>query len=161
MPIRSIPRAVSLALVLLTLVSGCFDARPAPSSPAAPPEIVIDYERTGGIAGLDDRVVIFDNGLTLISGRDVSTEIALDSPEIERIQAVFTRAGFGSLEGNYSSRRSGADVLQYRISYRGKTVIAEETVIPSSLGPVIDEMDRIISLGRTENSAVPLPTIGS
>ena len=50
------------------------------------------------------------------------------------------------LEGNYSARHGSADLIKYTISYHSKTVNAEDTVIPPSLQPVIDELNRILTM---------------
>ena len=127
-------------------ISGCLgDRMPSISSPT-PPAVFVDYQRTGGITGLDDRLVIFDNGVAVLSRNTVSTEIALNKSELERVAGIFNEAQFSMLQGNYSARRGTADYFRYTISYHGKTVIAEDSAIPPSLQTVIDEMNRIINL---------------
>lgn len=117
---------------------------PSISSPT-PPAVFVDYQRTGGIAGLDDRLVIFDNGVAVLSRKTVSTEIALNKSELERITGIFNKAQFLMLQGNYTARPGTADYFRYTISYDGKTLIAEDSAIPPSLQDVIGEMNRIIN----------------
>ncbi len=114
------------------------------SSPT-PPAVFVDYQRTGGIAGVDDRLVIFDNGVSVLSRKTVSTEITLNKSELERITGIFNDSQFYLLQGNYSARRGAADYFRYTISYHGKTVNAEDSAIPPSLQTLIDEMNRIIN----------------
>lgn len=142
------------------LLSGCLGAKSPSLISSAPPGVFVDYQRTGGIAGVNDRVVIFDNGITVISGRTVNTEITFNQTELERIGILFSENKFSALEGNYTSRRSGADLMQYRISYHGKTVQTEDTATPPTLQPIIEEMNRILTLGANNGpSASPLPKI--
>jgi hypothetical protein len=115
------------------------------SRPAAP-AVFVDYHRTGGIAGVDDRLVIFDNGVTIISRKTVNTETLLNQTDLERITGIFNGAQFSQLEGNYSARYGSADYYRYTISYHSKTVNAEESAVPPSLQPVIEEMNRILFL---------------
>lgn len=111
---------------------------------------------------MNDRLVIFDNGVTLVSNRTTSREILLNQSDLEQISAVFDAAQFPMLEGNYTSRRGGADFLQYSISYRGKTVLTEDTAIPPPLEPVIREMTRVLSTGLSSGQPdLSLPGIGS
>ncbi len=132
-------------LLAAVAISGCLgDRMPSISSPT-PPAVFVDYQRTGGIASLDDRLVIFDNGLAVLSRKTVSTEFALNKSELERITGIFNDAQFSMLGGNYSARRGAADYFRYTISYHGKTVNAEDSAIPPSLQTVIDEMNRIIN----------------
>jgi hypothetical protein len=134
-------------MVTAVLLSGCLGVKTPPLSSSTPPSIFVDYQRTGGIAGLNDRVVIFDNGIILISSRGFSNESRLNQTELDRIDNLFEKNTFFSLNGNYTSQRRGADYFQYTISYRGKTVHTEDTAIPSSLEPIIFEMNGFLSQG--------------
>jgi len=132
-------------LLAAVAISGCLGDRMPSISTPTPPAVFVDYQRTGGIAGVDDRLVIFDNGLAVLSRKTVSTEIALNKSELERVAGIFNEAQFSMLQGNYSARRGTADYFRYMISYHGKTVIAEDSAIPPPLQTVIDEMNRIIN----------------
>jgi hypothetical protein len=71
---------VAFIIMLLVAIAlpGCLGVKtPSVSSPALP-SVLVDYKRVGGIAGFDDRLVIFDNGVAVISRKTVSTEIALN-----------------------------------------------------------------------------------
>lgn len=149
-----------ICLVMAVLLSGCLGERASPPTSDQPPVIFVDYQRTGGIAGVNDRVVIFDNGVTLVSTQKMTTEIALNQTERDAITSLFTTNGFFDLEGNYTSGRGGADLMQYRITYYGKTVQTEDTAIPLKVQPVIDEMNRIVSQTlATARAGSPLPHI--
>jgi len=110
------------------------------------PSVLVDYYRTGGIAGLQDRLVIFDNGVAIVSGRTGNHEIELNQTDIDRIILLFDQGRFLTLQGNYSARHGSADLIRYTISYQNKTVSAEDTAIPASIQPVIDELNRIITM---------------
>jgi hypothetical protein len=145
-------------MIAAVLLSGCLGVKTPSISPSAPPGVFVDYQRNGGIAGMNDRVVIFDNGVALISGRNINTEISLNQTELERIGSIFDNNKFQTLDGNYTSRHGGADFLQYTISFQGKTVHTEDTAIPSSLEPIIEEMNRILARGIASGQAgAPLP----
>ncbi len=135
-------------LLAAVVLSGCL-AKTPPASNSTPPAILVDYQRAGGIAGLDDRVVIFDNGVAVISRKTVSTEIVLNQSDLERVSRILKDAQFSMLQGNYSARRGAADYFRYIISYHNKTVIAEDSAIPPSLQPVIEEMNRITSIANS------------
>ena len=92
---------------------------PPVSRPAAP-ALFVDYQRSGGIAGVNDRLVIFDNGVTLVSSRTTSREILLNQSDLDRISAVFDAAQFPMLEGNYTSRHGGADLMQVQYQVSGQ-----------------------------------------
>lgn len=148
-------------VVLAVALSGCIGTKDLPSPDSTSPALFVDYQRTGGFAGVNDRLVIFDNGVTLVSSRTTSREILLNRTELDRIASVFDAAGFQLLEGNYTSRRGSADLMQYSIRFRGRTVITEDTAVPASLEPVIQEMNRVLSTGMTRGQGdLSLPRIG-
>nr|WP_320162676.1 protealysin inhibitor emfourin [uncultured Methanoregula sp.] len=135
----------SVVLLIALVFSGCLWVKTPVVSQTAPPSIFVDYHRTGGIAGLGDRLVLFDNGAGIISGRTRNTEITLNQTDLDRISTLFDQAQFSMLEGNYTSRHGSADLIQYSISYHGKTVKTEDSATPPALQPVIDELNRIVS----------------
>lgn len=135
-----------IILVVVIAISGCLGNKTPAVSRATPPAIFVDYQRTGGFAGVDERIVIFDNGLAVISKRTASTEIMLNQSDLDRITEIFRDAQFSMFQGNYTARRGSADYFRYTISYHSKTVIAEDSAVPPTLQPVINEMNRIISL---------------
>ena len=52
--------------------------------------------------------------------------------------------------------------MQYSIRYQGRTVNTEDTAIPPTLEPVIEEMNRILSNGLNSRQAyLPLPRIAT
>ena len=128
------------------MISGCLGSRTPPVSRPPVPSVLVDYYRSGGIASLQDRLVIFDNGVTIVSGRSGSHEIELNQSDVDRIIMLFDQGRFETLQGNYSGRPGSADLIRYTISYRNKTVSAEDTALPSSIQPVIDELNRIITM---------------
>jgi hypothetical protein len=155
-------RAVICVVLIVTalILAGCLGTKTLPVPNTADPTLFVDYQRSGGIAGINDRLVVFDNGAALVSSRTTSREIQLNQSELEQISQVFAAAQFTALEGNYTSLRGGADFMQYSISYKGKTVNTEDTAIPPALEPVIEEMNRILSNGMSSGQGdLSLPRI--
>ena len=162
MRIRIWLAVLCLCMIAAVIHSGCLGGKTPPGALSPTPAIFVDYQRTGGIAGMNDRVVIFDNGVTVMSSRRVNTEVTLNQSDLDRIERIFSENKFSALEGNYTSPRGGADFLHYRITFKGKTVQTEDTAIPSSLEPVIEEMNRILTLGSSNMTAdSSLPVIPS
>jgi hypothetical protein len=151
----------ALLVVTAVVLTGCLGTKTLPVPDPAEPTLIVDFQRSGGIAGMNDRLVIFDNGIGLVSSRTTSTEIQLNRSDLEDISTVFKAAQFTALEGNYTSPRGGADFMQYRIRYQGKTVNTEDTAIPPALEPVIRELNRILSAGLESGQGdLSLPRIG-
>jgi hypothetical protein len=108
--------------------------------------VLVDYYRTGGFAGFDDRLVIFDNGIAVVSSKTFNQEIEINKTDIDRIIILFNQSQFSMLEGNYSAHHGSVDLIKYTISYNSKTVNAEDSAIPLTLQPVIDELNRILTM---------------
>jgi hypothetical protein len=158
MRIKLIP-VLSLFLLVLVLVgAGCLGTKVIPVNKTSPPAILVDYHRTGGTAGLNDHLVIFDNGVAAISGRSTSTEIYLNTTDIAFVSVLFNASQFSQLQTNYPAPRKSANLITYTISYQGKTVTAEDTDVPPSLETIIEELNRILQSAGTQKSAYP--TIG-
>ncbi len=135
-----------ILIIALVLTAGCLGSKTPPVSRPPAPAVLVDYYRTGGIAGFDDRLVIFDNGVAVVSSKTVNQEIEINQTEIDRIVTLFNQSQFSMLEANYSARPGNADLIKYTVSYHSKTVIAEDSVVPPSLQPVIDELNRILTM---------------
>ena len=128
------------------MVSGCLVSNTTPEPNPKVPEVLVDYSRSGGIAGFNDRLVIFDNGIALISSKTINSEVDLNQTDIDNIIILFNQAQFSQMEGNYSARAGSVDLIKYSISYENKTVNTEDTAIPPLLKPVITELNRIVGL---------------
>jgi hypothetical protein len=149
--------AFTILILTTVLIGGCLGIKaPQVSRPKAP-AILIDYQRTGGIANLNDRLVIFTNGAGLISGKNVNQEISFNQTDLKRIDDLFLKAHFSQFEPSYTSRRGGADLIKYTLSYNNMTVTTEDTAIPPQLQPVIDAMNQIIGNNMAHEQAVQFP----
>ncbi|PKG32141.1 hypothetical protein [Methanoregula sp.] len=145
-----------IIIVVVLAGTGCL-GREAPASPdKAPPALLIDYHRTGGFAGVDDHLLLFDNGAGLISTRSITREFQLNNSELQRLDLIFRQAGFASLEDAYTSPRGGDDFMAYRITFGNKTVVTEDTVVPFTLQSVIRELNAIITSRSTPDLAPAL-----
>jgi len=86
-------------------------------------------------------------------------EITLNQTDLDRITGIINEAQFFQLGGNYTARHGSADYFRYTISYHSKTINAEESAVPPSLQPVIDEMNRIISAASGERIERPFANL--
>ena len=145
MPIRNWTVVYLITVVLAVMAAGCLGERTAAPASEPLPSLLLDYHRAGGIAGIDDRLVVFDNGVAVISTRAVSHEFFVNRSELERLDRIFVQAGYTTLQENYTSAFGGADFIRYSITYQNKSVVTEDTVIPFSLQPVIRELNAFLS----------------
>ena len=131
-------------IILSVAFTGCTGVKTPPVTRPPAPAVLVDYYRTGGTRGFDDRLVIFDNGAAIVSTKTGSREIVLNTTEIEKISNLFTKGQFSMLQANYPSPRGSNDLVKYSISYHSKTVTTEDSAVPPSLLPLIDEMNKIV-----------------
>ncbi len=136
-----------LLILVMGMVAGCLGSKTPPVSRPHAPAVLVDYYRTGGFAGFNDRLVIFDNGIAVVSSRSVNHEITLNQTELMHIAEIFNTSQFRILEGNYSARPGSNDLIKYSVRYQNKTVNADDTALPSALQPAIDELNRVLTLG--------------
>jgi hypothetical protein len=141
-------------LILILAGAGCLGTK-NPEPAQIPPAILVDYHRTGSIAGIDDRLVVFDNGVAVVSGRSGKTEILLNQTDLALISVLFNQSQFSQLQGQYSAPGGRADLMTYTISYHGKTVTAEESAVPPSLLPVIADLNHIVSAAGVQRTSYP------
>ncbi|MFA5236429.1 MAG: hypothetical protein WC362_01070 [Methanoregula sp.] len=153
--IKLLPIISVFILALVLSGAGCLGTGIPAINKTDPPAVVVDYQRSGGSDGVHDRLVIFDNGEAVVSGRSASTVMTLNATDIALISALFNQSQFWQLQTNYSAPHSSADLMTYTISYHGKTVTAAETAMPPSLKTVVGELDRILQRVSPQKSVYP------
>ena len=131
-------RAIKTAILALCVI-GCTGTASQVSSP------LIDYHRSGGIRGIDDRLVIRDDGTATLSRNGKSSEITVTSDVMDRLRRALGQSQFGGLRSEYEAPRVGADMYDYAITHNGHTVRAKDASLPEALHPVIAILDRILS----------------
>jgi hypothetical protein len=149
-------RGIAIGMVLLLVamaVAGCVQESAPETTPGPGPGILIDYQRTGGLAGVDDHLVIFENGATVISSRNGNGYRVLSKGDLEQLKQLFLSAGFPDLSPSYGIPSQGADYFTYQITYRGTTVTAAQAGVPPALDPVIRVLDRMVATGGSQTSS--------
>jgi hypothetical protein len=144
---------------MMVLFTGCIGQKTPAVPEPQPPAVFVDYQQTGGIAGQDAHLVIFDNGASVISTRSASTEIELNKTDLEHITALFIDAQFSMLQTNYPAPHAGADMVNYSISYHGKTVTLQDTAIPPAIQPVLNELNRIVTSVEIQKANRPFVSV--
>jgi hypothetical protein len=145
---------VTAFILAAVITGGCLGIKAPPVTRAEAPAILVDYQKTGGLADLNNRLVIFTNGAGLIYGKNINREISFNQTELNRINGIFSSARFSQLEPSYTSRRGGPDLIKYTISYKNMTVVTEDTAIPQQLQPVIDELNLMMDNNLMQEQGV-------
>jgi len=92
-------------------------------------DVMLEYQRTGGIAGLDDRLVIRAGGKAILTRKDEHSEFELTSCQISTLKQQLEESEFRSLRRLYKPEH---------------TVRASDGVIPEALRPVLDSLNAIV-----------------
>lgn len=118
------------------------------------PATLVDYRRSGGFAGVDDHVVIQENGQATLTRRAQQYEFVLDDDTMNQLQTLLDNAEFSKLRGQYLPTRQGSDLFEYLITHNGHTVRTMDTTVPEALQPVLELLNRIIE-SREKGSGPP------
>ena len=118
--------------------------------PTSQNSVLVIYERSGGLAGLRDRLTIHRNGHCELQRKGAEREFTLQPGQLAHLTELMEEADFPGLKGEYLPTNSGADYFEYVISYQageGKmhSVRARSGAVPDDLQPVLSELDRLIS----------------
>ena len=137
-------------MIILTLGSGCSSRPPADGGNHSAPDIVVEYRRSGGIAGFDDHLVVFENGQAIYTRREAPGETPagifyLSDKDMAELRRLLEGADFPGLAPEYPAPAPGADYFTYTITYKGKTVTTETTGVPTALSPVIGQLDYLLA----------------
>ncbi len=132
--------ALAIVAMLLALPGiGCTDDTALQES-----SLLIEFQRSGGIRGTDDRLTIHSDGTATLTRDGATSTITIDRSVMDRLRRALREIEFDKLVVEDSPRRGG-DAYEYAITYRGRTVRALETALPGPLRPVGELLDGILN----------------
>ena len=132
--------ALAIVAMLLALPGiGCTDDTASQES-----SLLIEFQRSGGIRGTDDRLTIDSDGTATLTRDGATSTITIDRSVIDRLRRALREIEFDKLVVEDSPRRGG-DAYEYAITYRGRTLHALETALPGPLRPVVELLDGILN----------------
>ncbi len=123
-------KGLLLLIALTTLLAGCGsdDVKEGNDEPVLTNGALVTYTRTGGVAGLDERLRVEPDGTATLSyGEPVNTErsFELTAAELDRITTLLGEADFDSMPA--SPEPTGcADCFVYTVEYGGDTVAYDD-----------------------------------
>jgi hypothetical protein len=112
-------------------------------------DAIVDYKRTGGLAGFNDHLTVYANGTTFVTTKNRENQYVLTSKEMNDLIALFETSGFNSLnQADLAMYKvSGNDFFMYSIEFRGQKIEAIEYAFPESIGPVIERLNNLVLQG--------------
>jgi len=137
-----------LVIVAIMAVGGCSLSPTSPVSESEnitlPPDLLLEYRRIGGIAGLDDQLLITNSGVITLTRKGQSFSGQLDGAQMQNLHAILAAAHFADLNAEYLPARQGADYLEHVIMYEGHSVKTFDTATPAMLQPLLALLSEII-----------------
>lgn len=130
------PLLLVTSLLLAGWLTGCTRAA---SSGAR-----IEYRRSGGFAGLDDHLVIQEDGKAILTRKTGRSGFVVDDATMTRLRVLFDQAEFSKLRREHLPRRKGSDLFEYVITHKGHTVRTMDTAVPESLQPILEVLNQIV-----------------
>lgn len=144
--------AISLVLVAAALTAaalvGCGDDGDAPPAEGG---AAIEYVRTGGLAGVGERLKIGADGrATLLTGGDAGPPRRFNVPaqQAEGVRQALDDADFAGLPTDEERSIPEPDGFNYAIRYRGHLVRREQAGLDPRLGRAIRLLDGIVAAHR-------------
>ncbi|HEX9705323.1 MAG TPA: hypothetical protein VGA20_08770 [Gemmatimonadales bacterium] len=130
-------RLVGFSVVLLTL-AGCATVN-------SQARALIEYRRSGGITGREDRLVIHvDGSARLYRGANVS-EFRVGGDTLQRLRSVLQEIRFEGLRAEYLPPRRGADLFEYVLIHGDRRVRTMDTAVPPDLQPLIQLLNGLLA----------------
>jgi hypothetical protein len=128
-------------------------AEPSPSHAELP--VLVNYTRTGGIAGISQTLIVYDNGRLEVAtarGREQlqRVEHQVDPAELLALRRIFDDGEFQALSGPFVNTR-GADLMTHTLRINTaqgpKRVVATDGIDwPAPLSAAIEELNRLLTL---------------
>jgi hypothetical protein len=138
---RLAPRIVCAVAGILVLAT----CTPAAMPQEAPP--LVELHRTGGIAGVDDRVAVYSDDTARVSRRGMEeTRVRVSAEEMSRLRSLLAEVDIRMFDSEYEPG-SGADYFVYTLTYRGRTLRADDMSLPGELIPIVDLLSGLLKTG--------------
>jgi hypothetical protein len=117
--------AVSAALLAL-VVAGCGDENDTPTTTNASTALPLTVERTGGEAGINDKLVVRADGTATFTSNSGARVLAAE--ETARVRSALRELVFSGLDERYEPPDGTqiADGIDYTFSAGGDTIVVEE-----------------------------------
>jgi hypothetical protein len=106
---------------------------------------LVEFHRSGGIAGFDDRLLIRADGSAHLSRRQAALDFTIPPDTLERLRTLLAEVAVDSLRAEYLPPRAGADLFEYVVTFRGKRIRCVDTAIPSELQPLVQLLNGLAS----------------
>lgn len=136
-----------ITIGLLAVLAGVLASCAAPERDKSPASMLVEYRRTGGIAGLDDHLQVDATGKATLTRRSVRSEFTIEPETLRQLRERLDKAGFPRMWPEYLPSGKGRDLFTYVITYQGRTVRTMDTAVPEALRPVLELLNELVGKG--------------
>jgi hypothetical protein len=110
---------------------------------------MLEYRRSGGIAGWNDHLVIYTDGQATLERKGGQSEtFVLDPETLDTLRKLMADSRFFEMKPSYLPQRTIPDAFRYVVTYqdgnRRHTVETSDGAVPPELAPIISQLNRII-----------------
>lgn len=117
----------------------------AACAPAVSDAEIISYQRSGGIAGFLETLVVRQDRSATIESFGETWEFEIDPERYEMLIELFDTANFLTLQEEYLPDSNCCDLFDYTIRYRGHTVHTMTTAVPVQIEPILLALNDLVS----------------
>jgi hypothetical protein len=109
---------------------------------------LVELHRSGGIAGREERLVVYDDGSARLWGRGPVSEFTVGSDTLARLREMLQTIKFDSLRAEYLPSRRGADLFDYVVICEDHRIHTMDTAVPPQLQPLLQLLGGIMARRR-------------
>jgi hypothetical protein len=106
---------------------------------------LVEYQRSGGITGREDRLVVQGDGSAHLYRRGAVSEFTVGGDTLERLRALLQTIRFDTLRAEYLPPRPGADLFEYVVIYKDRRIRTVDTAVPAELQPLIQLLSGLLN----------------
>jgi hypothetical protein len=128
----------ALAAIAFSVITGC--ATVNSQAPA-----LVEYERSGGIAGRQDRLVVHVDGSARRYRRGAPTTFTVSGDTLTQLRQLLQGIRFDTLRAEYLPPRPGADLFEYVVVYAKRSIRTMDTAVPPELQPLIQLLSDLVN----------------
>lgn len=108
---------------------------------SGPEKVLVQLRETGGIAGIDDCVIVYTNGCAqLIRSPAPAVHRRLTGAEMRELRGHLKQLRVGRSE----AQPPGADFIEYTLAYRGRQASRYTLPLPVTWRPVVEQLEMIL-----------------
>jgi hypothetical protein len=147
--LKEAPLRTAILVVLLLMVAGCGGSGGSGGGNGTTGSAEkltgdLSYVRSGGFAGIRQKLTIHPDGRAEITSGKRSQPFNLPANELSKLAGAVDRADFASLPAKATGDKAVPDGFSHQLSYGGKQVQTVDFSVPDQLKPLLTQLQEIL-----------------